>query len=172
MDAWVFLILEDGWMTEAWMDIGHPIQRLKRNHQKETQNPIFEGKNENWTITYSFAIRRLRGTRDRSDDATTVEANSDTGTGSHNSCIPRFGTLDPILTCNEFYMNFYLVSLNNILLFNLRKIILPNAKKIIFLQSISKILWNKIFIRYYLHGQIDESFFAGAKKRRWIHYPT
>lgn len=39
-------------------------------------------------MTYSFAINGLGSTRDRSDDVTMVEANSDTGTGSHNSCEP------------------------------------------------------------------------------------
>ena len=52
----------------------------------------------NELLTYSFAIDGFSSTGDRTDDVAVVEANSDTGTGSHNSCEPRSKVIELVLT--------------------------------------------------------------------------
>lgn len=69
-------------------------------------------------MTYSFTINGLSGTRDRSDDVAVVKTNSDTGTGSHNSCEPWSNDPRPGFDSifGSFYIFFqfiYMFSLNN-----------------------------------------------------------
>ena len=116
MDWCIDLGWDRGWMDRMEMD-GNP--KAYEIHRLPIKTTIHGSKSKfQWwiiyeKITYSFTIDGLSSTRDGSDDVAMVKTNSDTGTGSHNSCAPWSYDWSWFWSLNDIYLT-SLIILNNI----------------------------------------------------------